>query len=45
MKKQRNASRFYDTYDSYKFCDWVAHLDYYFDLYQFSDARRVKFAK
>ena len=34
---------FYDTYDPHKFYDWIAHLDYYFDLYESSDARRVQF--
>ena len=33
------------TYDRYKFCDWIAHLIYYFDLYELSDACRVWFAK
>ena len=28
-----------------KLCDWIAHLDYYFDLYEFSDACRVHSAK
>ena len=36
---------FYGTYDSRKFCDWLAHMDYYFDLYEFFNARRVQFAK
>jgi len=37
--------KFYGTYDPRKFCDWIAHLDYYIDLYEFSDASRVRFAK
>ena len=36
---------FYGMYDPRKFCDWIAHVDYYFDLYEFSYARRVQFAK
>ena len=36
---------FYGTYDPHKFCDWIAHLDCYFDLYELSDASRVQFAK
>jgi len=36
---------FYGRYDPHKFCDWIAHLDYYIDLYEFSDASRVRFAK
>jgi len=27
------------------FVIWIAHMDYYFDLYEFSDKRRVWFAK
>jgi len=44
-KIQRKSSvappDFYGTYDSHKFCEWIGHLDYYFDLYEFSDALRV----
>jgi len=36
---------FYDMYDPHKFCDWIAHLGYYFDLYEFFDARKVQFVK
>ena len=32
-------------YDPREFCDWIAHLDYYFDFYEFSDAHIVQFAK
>jgi len=45
MKKQCSASRFYDTYVPRKICDCITHMDYHFDLYEFSDARRVQFAK
>ena len=48
-KIQRDSSvaplDFYDTYDLREFCDWIAYLDYYFDLYELSEARRVQFAK
>ena len=48
-KVQRDSSvvplDFYDTYDLREFCDWIAYLDYYFDLYELSEARRVQFAK
>ena len=36
---------FCDTYDLCTFCDWIAHLGYYFDLSEFSDACIVYFAK
>jgi len=36
---------FSGTYDPLIFCDWIAYLDYYFDLCEFSDARRVQFAE
>ena len=48
VTNQRESSivppNFHGTYDPYKFCDWIAHLDYYFDLYEFFDASRVRFA-
>jgi len=28
---------FYGIYDPCKFCDWISHLVYYFDLYELSD--------
>ena len=35
---------FYGTYDPRKFCEWIAHLNYYFDLYELSEMRKVWFA-
>ena len=42
---EKAVSDFYGMYNPRKFCDWIAHLDYYFDLYEFSYARRVQFDK
>jgi len=42
-KKRSNVTPldFFGTYDSRELCDRIAHLDYYFDLYELFDARRV----
>jgi len=46
VRREKSPTRKrYGTYDPLKFCDWITHLDYYFDLYKFFDERRFKFAK
>ena len=35
---------FYSTYDRRKFSDWITRMNYYFNLYELSDARNIWFA-
>ena len=40
-RSNEEADDFYGTHDPYEFCDWTAHMNCYFDLFELSDAYRV----